>query len=308
MIARLSPWLLALWILVSGARTYAQADVRAFFTADIGSPLIGQPIDLLLTVEVPDGTKVNLPAFPTDWPPFMIQTVSEITTSTSNGITTYSQHLTVLLWQIGEYQTPDTVIEFQLPDSTENRQVIAQPAYFDVKSVLEPDDLNLRPLKPPVSIFYVSPLMIGTALLGLCVIGVFAWSKRKQFHFPKAVTNTNNLHPAAQIALSEIKRIGSSNNTPLTGYVAVSDALRRYLQGRFGVRAIDMTSQELMFDLSKGQDVSERRQRDLANLLEQADLVKFAGMQPSSKFTDKLLNVAYGWVMAVEQDHLEAAE
>lgn len=308
MIARLSLWLIAAWILLAGARTYAQADVRAFFTTDIGSPLIGQPIDLLLTVEAPDGTVVNLPAFPTDWLPFMIQTVSEITTSTSNGITTYRQHLTVLLWQIGEYQTPDTVIEYELLNSTESGQVVAQPAYFDVKSVLEADDLNLRPLKLPVSMFYVSPLMIGAALLGLGAIGIFAWSKRKQFHLPKVATNTNNLHPAAQIALAEIKRIGSSNNTPLTGYAAVSDALRRYLQGRFGIRAIDMTSQELMFDLSKGQDVSERRQRDLANLLEQADLVKFAGMQPSSKFTDKLLNVAYGWVMGVEQDHLEAVE
>jgi hypothetical protein len=36
--------------------------------------------------------------------------------------------------------------------------------------------------------------------------------------------------------------------------------------------------------------------------------VKFAGMQPAPKSTDKLLNVAYGWVMAVEKDNLEAAE
>jgi hypothetical protein len=173
---------------------------------------------------------------------------------------------------------------------------------------LDANDLNLRPLKPPVSMFYISPLVTVTALLGLFGTGVFVWSKRKQFSFPKVAAYTNNLHPAAKIALSEIKRIDSSNTNTLNGYVVVSDALRRYLQGRFGVRAIDMTSQELMLDLAKGRDLSERRQHDLANLLEQADLVKFAGVQPSSKATDKLLNVAYGWVMAVEQDQLEAVE
>jgi hypothetical protein len=307
MIVRLFLWLITLWILLSGVRSYAQADVQAFFTADVGSPVIGQPIDLTLTIEAPDGTTINLAVFSSDWPPFMIQNLSEITTTTSNGITTYRQHLTVLLWQIGEYQTPETVIDFQLPNSTETRQITAQPAYFNVESILDPDDLNLRPLKPPVSMFYVSPLLIVAALLGLGSIGVFAWSKRKQIYLPKVVANTNNLHPAAQIALSEIKRIGSSKLT-LNGYVVVSNALRRYLQGRFGVRAIDMTSQELMLDLSKGRDLSDRRQRDLANLLEQADLVKFAGAQPSSNFTEKLLSEAIGWVMSVEQDHLEALE
>jgi hypothetical protein len=308
MIVRWCLWLFCFWILLSGAQAAAQADVQVFFTADIGSPVIGQPIDLLFTVQVPDSTKVNLPVFPTDWPPFMIQNVAEVSTTTSNGITIYSQHLIVSLWRPGEYQTPETVVEYQLANSTETRQITAQPAYFDVKSVLDADDLNLRPLKPPVSMFYVPPLVVGLGVFTLGAVGAFVWSKRKRFNISRLAVNSSNLHPAAQAALSEIKRIGGTSNASTTAYAVVSDALRRYLLGRFGVRAIDMTSQELIADLSNGQDLSERRQRELANLLEQADLVKFAGMQPSSKFTDKLLNVAYGWVMAVEKESIEAGE
>jgi hypothetical protein len=46
----------------------------------------------------------------------------------------------------------------------------------------------------------------------------------------------------------------------------------------------------------------------LGYLLEQADLVKFARMQPQSKSAEKILNVAQQWVTAVEQDHMEVAE
>jgi hypothetical protein len=308
MMVRWCLWLFCFWILLSGAQTAAQSDIEVFFTADIGSPLIGQPIDLLFTVQVPDGTEVNLPVFPTDWPPFMIQNISEVSTTTSNGITIHSQHLIVSLWRPGEYQTPETLVEYQLPNSTETRQIPAQPAYFDVKSILDANDLKLRPLKPPVSMFYIPPLVVGLGVLTLGAVGAFVWSKRNRFIISRLATNPNKLHPAAQAALSEIKRIDNANNASPNAYAVVSDALRRYLLGRFGVRAIDMTSQELMVDLSQGQDLSERRQRELVNLLEQADLVKFAGIQPSSKFTDKLLNVAYGWVMAVEQESIEAEE
>jgi hypothetical protein len=286
----------------------AQADVQANFTAELGSPLIGQPIDLLLTVEVPEGTSVTLPEFPADWPPFTIQDFSEESTATSSGVTTYQRHLAVTLWQLGDYQTPATMVEYRLPNSSEAQQLVVKPAFFTVKSVLEPDDLNLRPLKPPVSMFYVSPLIVLTVLVGLGVVGGVVWSKRKQLSLPSLVSPTTNLHPSAEAALSEIKRMSSANNVSPKVYALVSDALRGYLQGRFGVQSADMTTQELITDLSRRRDFSERRQRELSSLLDQADLVKFARLQPQSKSTEKLLNVAYGWVLAVENEHQEAEE
>lgn len=298
--------LLPLWALLLSVYTaYAQVGVQANFTAEIGSPLIGQPIDLLLTVEAPDGMTITLPEFSADWSPFTIRDISEVSVSTSNGVTTYLQHLTVTLWQLGDYQTPVTMVQYQLPNSNETQQLMVQPAFFAVESVLKPHDFNLRPLKPPVSMFYMSPLLVATVLVGLGVIGSVAWSKRKRFSLPGLGSQTSNLHSSAEVALSEIKRMSSPNNISPKVYAAVSDALRRYLHGRFGVRAADMTTQELIIDLSRRRDLSERRQRELSSLLEQADFVKFARMQPQSKSTEKWVNVAYGWVVAVEQEHQE---
>ncbi|MEO8610573.1 MAG: hypothetical protein ABI690_21935 [Chloroflexota bacterium] len=286
-------------LFLSSLPVHGQEDVNANFTAELGAPLIGQPIDLLLTVNAPADATVTLPTFASDWPPFAIHQIGAVTQSTNVGRTTYQQHLSVILWRPGDYQTPPTQIGYQLANATALQQVDIQPAYFAVKTVLNPDDLNLRPLKPPVSMFYISPLYVALAALNLVLAGIYVRSKRKKFLLP-TVSDTNTLHAAARAALAEFKKVHNANPVPAVVYENVSSALRRYLQGRFAVSAEELTTQELMSDLVNLQTLSDRRKRELEYLLEQADLVKFARMQPKS--ADKILNVAQQWVTAVEQD------
>jgi hypothetical protein len=296
-------------VLISHAFTSAQEAARGYFTAELGSPLIGEPIDLLLTFEVPDGAVVTMPELPADWPPFTIRKMGEVEVSNSGGKTSYRQHLTVSLWRPGEYQTPETSVEYQLPNSPDRQQIIVEPAFFVVKTVLNPDDLNLRPLKPPVAVFYISPLAVTVLLVGLAVIAYFAWSNRRKIAFVNlSDSQAGGLHVSARMALDEFKRLDSANLAPPKVIALVSDTLRHYVQVRFGLRAEDMTTAELVENLLDRWDLSEKRQHELTNLLEQADLVKFARMQPPSKSAEKLLNVAQRWVVAVEQETVEAVE
>jgi len=291
-------------LLASRLTVRGQEVVSANFTAELGAPLIGQPIDLVLTVDVPADATVTLPTFSPDWPPFAIRQIGEVNVSTNAGRTTYQQHLTVILWRPGDYQTPPTQVIYQLSNAPQQQQMDVEPAYFAVKTVLNPDDLNLRPLKPPVSMFYISPLYMVLAVFALVLVGVYLWSKRKNLVLP-TVTETNTHHAAARAALTEFKRVHVSNPAPVVVYENVSNALRRYIQGRFAVSAEELTTQELMSDLVNLETLSDRRKRELGYLLEQADLVKFARMQPQSKSAEKILNVAQQWVTAVEQDNMQ---
>ena len=303
-------WLICITLMLvftSRLTVEGQEDVSANFAAELGAPLIGQPIDLILTVNAPMDATITMPTFAADWPPFAILQIGEINVSTNAGRTTYQQHLSVILWRPGDYQTPPTQIVYQLSSATEQQQIEVQPAYFAVKTVLNPDDLNLRPLKPPVSMFYVSPLYMALTVFALVLVGAYVWSRRKRFILPTA-TETNSLHAAARAALAEFKKVHVTNPAPAIVYENVSNALRRYIQGRFAVTAEELTTQELMSDLINLETLSDRRKRELGYLLEQADLVKFARMQPQSKSADKILNVAQQWVTAVEQDQMEAAE
>jgi len=237
----------------------------------------------------------------------MIRQIGEVVVATNAGRTTYQQHLSVILWRPGDYQTPPTQIAYQLSSATVQQQIEVQPAYFAVKTILNPDDLNLRPLKPPVAMFYVSPLYVALAVFVSVLVGAYVWSKRKRLMLP-TISETDTLHAAARAALAEFKKVHVTNPAPAVVYENVGNALRRYIQGRFAVSAEELTTLELMSDLVNLEMMSDRRKRELGYLLEQADLVKFARMQPQAKSADKILNIAQQWVTAVEQDQLEVAE
>ncbi len=279
-----------------------QDGVRAGFTAEIGAPLIGQPIELLLTVDAPANVVVAMPTFSDNWPPFAIRQIGDVDVVTDAGRTIYQQRLTVILWGLGDYQTPPTQVEYQI--GGEPHRIDVQPAYFVVQSVLNPDDLNLRPLKPPVSMFYVSPFAAIGVAFAVLVLGVFAWSKRTGIRLP-AAAEVSVFHAAALVALAEFRKMRGPNVAPSQVYENVSNALRHYIQGRFSVSAEELTTQELMSNLTDLQNLSDRRKRELGYLLERADLVKFARMQPQPKSAEKILTVAQQWVTAVEQDYSE---
>jgi len=302
------PVSLLLWLgllTLPGWRVLAQTDIQAYFTSENGSPLVGEPIDVTFTVDAPADAVLTFPNFATEWPPFTVQQVGELTSTSSGTRTIYNQRLSITLWRSGDYQTPETIIEYRLTDGSVPQQRLVQPAFFTVKSILNPDDLNLRSLKPPVSVLYVSPLVIAAIVLGFVALGVLLWSRRKSFTLPKIAPEPNGLHPAAQAALSAIKRNGGSDAISPKIYAVVSDALRHYLHGRFDVPAVDMTTQELMVNLSARELLLQRRQRELLYLLEQADLVKFARMQPPPTATEKMMTIASAWVLAVEREQAE---
>lgn len=62
-------------------------------------------------------------------------------------------------------------------------------------------------------------------------------------------------------------------------YTRLTDILRRYLDGRFGINAMEMTSSQILRALEKQKDTREHKVM-MQRVLEMADFVKFAKMRP----------------------------
>lgn len=62
-------------------------------------------------------------------------------------------------------------------------------------------------------------------------------------------------------------------------YTELTDILRRYLYGRFGINAVEMTSRQILAALSKNKDTSDKRSY-FRQILDMADFVKFAKVRP----------------------------
>jgi hypothetical protein len=210
------------------------------------------------------------------------------------------QTLTVILWEPGDYQTPALSVRYQAPGASP-QEIPVQAAFITVPSVLKAGDTALRPLKAQISLPYFPLWWLPAA--GIVLIGAWLWRRRQILTLqPSGSVADETPASAALLAFREADKL-----YPPAAFAALSEGLRRYLERRFQVHAEEMTTEELARALRSKTLLSERRQRELHHLLQQADLVKFAPIEPSQKSAARALGVARGWVEAVESEQLETS-
>ena len=89
--------------------------------------------------------------------------------------------------------------------------------------------------------------------------------------------------PAHEIAFQRIKELEEQKlwqqGETKGYYVALTDILRQYIEGRFNVPALESTTDEIMDGL-KLKEFPDQLKKRLNDLLSLADFVKFAKLQP----------------------------
>ncbi|MBQ8365305.1 MAG: hypothetical protein IJX41_05420 [Bacteroidaceae bacterium] len=164
------------------------------------------------------------------------------------------------------------------------------------------DTTNLEQFFPPKDIWaveltwddYKAP--VGYSILFILLAVVLAWVTIR-FINNKPIIRIVKLKPklpAHVVALNEMERIKSDTGWRTAGsskeyYTAITDALREYMNERFAFNATEMTTAEIIDELLKIKD--KESLRDLRDILETADLVKFAKFNPPMNENDRnLLN------------------
>jgi hypothetical protein len=137
---------------------------------------------------------------------------------------------------------------------------------------------DIRPLKPPVAVpnpwFWV--FLSVSILLALAVIGaaIALWLRARARR--PAVPPVPSHVRAREKLDAALLLIGD----PRAFCIAVSDAVRTYLEERFDLRAPERTTEEFLRDLQKTSVLTSEQKLSLASFLEQCDLVKFARFEP----------------------------
>jgi hypothetical protein len=142
-----------------------------------------------------------------------------------------------------------------------------------------------------------SPWWWALAAALLVAAGVWGWKKRKRvLQGPPPPPPI----PPEVAALSALRAIQASDWLA-TGkvkefYSATSDALRAYLEGAFGVAALERTTGELMRDIRRNPHFSSERLAQLKEILEECDLVKFAKYRPDVEDGQRIVAAAIDFV------------
>lgn len=110
--------------------------------------------------------------------------------------------------------------------------------------------------------------------------------------------------PAHKVALSEIERIKSertwASEDSKEYYTQLTDTLRTYIQERYGFSAMEMTSGEIIERLTQEND--EEALKELRELFQTADLVKFAKWTTLINENDANLMTALEYINQTKQE------
>ncbi len=111
--------------------------------------------------------------------------------------------------------------------------------------------------------------------------GIFEWLRRRK-RAAKAEKPQLPPHITAMIALEQLRgKMLWQGGKVKEYYSELSDILREYIEGRYGIETMEMTSAEILSKLSKEVECAEKEQRRAKEFFEIADLAKFAKFTPS---------------------------
>jgi len=194
----------------------------------------------------------------------------------------------VLPLRLGVEKVPAIEIPYRLADGTEG--AVSTPILrVRVQGYLD-NEQDPAPGAPPVPVEVISKnwaliwaLSIGGALVFAALLTLFVL-KALDARF-KALAPAPPPRPANEVALERLAALDDTPASELDGaqrLAATIDVLRGYLQGRYTIDALEMTTRELVAALD-AVDLKGVSRMEIARLLEDTDLVKFARLLPKEE-------------------------
>jgi hypothetical protein len=222
----------------------------------------------------------------------------------SDGAIEVLADISVITLDLEEAFLPGFAVDFVSP-SGDTLVAFADEVTFPVRG-LTAGATEPRPLKGQ----WVAPRdytrwLVAGGLLLLAAALLIWWLRRRAGR--ETLEPPKPKLPADYIALTELTRIEKMNlledGQYKKYYTLVTDVVRRYLEGRFGVDAMDRTTAELLFEL-------ERRRlavNGLDDLLNEADLVKFARLVPGPGAGEAAISTAREIIVKTKPAPVESA-
>ena len=182
---------------------------------------------------------------------------------------------------------------------------LSMPLMIQVYAPVVDTSQQIKPIKPPlntpVSIREVIPWAVMGILVWLSATLIFAliWMYRQKKRDPE-IFSIKPMEPAHIVAFRDLdglkeKKLWESGQVKLF-YTQLTEITRRYIERQYGVPALERTTHEILeaFRVSNTED--PLLDDILRDLLELADLVKFAKEDPLPMDNQTNLNNAYLFV------------
>lgn len=278
--------------------------VKAVVQLQPKEPLIGDTVTLTITVTAEKDVELLMPEFGEALERFSIVDFAPRQSIDDEGRTVAVQTYRLQPPSSGKQTVPPILIEYvdrrpgerEAPEGYDAYELLTERIEFEVKSVI-PKDAKAD-LKPPLGKlgpreappaprwpWVVAALVLLAAASPFAVRAYLSWRRKAR------------QRSAYEIARARLQRLLDSPRPKAEQidafYVELSGIVRRYLEDRFDLRAPELTTEEFLASVGESPDLSRDHQALLREFLRQADLVKFAGVQPSDDDIERSIEAAW---------------
>lgn len=227
------------------------------------------------------------------------------TTKIGSGRIQIDYQLPVQVFDSGYYRLPE-FIYVAGRDTVRSKQLVLTVSPVKVKA-----DDEISPLTPPAdpensSIFDALPDWLyywWWLFLIVAALVAGAWWAWKRYRKDGRILPQKSELPPHILALQRLERLKSrklwQSGQEKEFYTILTDILRDYLDKRFGIKAMEMTSGQIMEKLSEDPALRESRQM-MRQILDVADFVKFAMVRPLPDDNVKAFDNAVSFVEATK--------
>lgn len=268
--------------------------------------LLGEHFDLVMEVEVPEGGAVVFPDLSAGLAEGEIELLSEgevDTLSHKEGRYALRKRYRLIGFEPSRYQLDSLGVLYASPEGGVDTLFAAMPLAVEVAMIpVDTTQTTIYDIKPPMKVpLYAGEVAgyLGLTLLALVVLAGMVVLILRLSRGGKATKETKPSEPPHVVAIRRLEQLHSQklwqNDRLKEYYTILTDILREYIEGRYGVSALEMTSDEILAAL-KGVGIGAKHYADLARLLGESDLVKFAKYVPEREYHEESYYKVYYFV------------
>lgn len=209
----------------------------------------------------------------------------------------------------GTYRLPDLPVQRQVDGKIDT--LVFEGLEIEVKTIpVDTATFQIHDIKGqmryPLTFAEIAPWLAAGWVFAVLVILIVCLVKTRRAGKDAAETFHE---PAYIIALRKLDKFRSDKywapEKQKTFYSGITDALKFYIDNRFGIDAPEMTTAELFQALKDEKDLSPDLFNETKELFERADFVKFAKYTAPDEDNAKALPLAVRFVTSTYQTELE---
>lgn len=247
--------------------------------------LIGEPVDLRVTVDHPAGVAVRLPVLGGEGSALLVHEQAPAVADLGDGRSRTVADYRIASFEIGDHVISTNQLVF-LQEGAEIRSNAFPFVSLQVGSVLTNEeafagDKDLARWPPGLPRLLVGILAVAAG--AFLAAGLVAWWLFRRGSRGARLPPPPPAHLAALEAIEQLKRKGyieQERREPF--YVELSGIVRRYIEQQFGIDAPDQTTEEFMLIALRSRRLTGAQRDLIGQFLAQCDLVKFARAQPAA--------------------------